>query len=139
MEVQTRNDSTSGIYMGLHFWKSVKEAHDAYQQDKNIWKISWDVQTDGGGGRRQFVEKTTKIDDLFSPDEEELLCSMHPEYKKELSNPNSSKIFWVERTTIPENWEQIRKGLSEDEIGKKWNLLNIKGLYTDEEFVRCFC
>lgn len=52
MAVQTRSDSTNGLYSGINYHDSLKDALQAWREDPTIWKISKD--------RDCFVHYTAK-------------------------------------------------------------------------------
>lgn len=156
-EVQTRSDPIKGRrfgkYPGLFYWKTIKEAHDAYLADPGIWKISFTLKTDTEPIDLQFIQKTVNLNDRFTKKEEEKLCELNEAYQREFlqienststnnnkTRPYSDMIFWIKKTIIPDNWEKVRNiSLSEEERSILWNTENIKAVYTDEEFVTTFC
>lgn len=99
MEVQTRSSS------GNLYFKSVKEAYEAYHHDKTIWKISWDGHRFYTRTRtphqvsKEFEEVCKKYgavntyNDRGKHEAEELrLCHLSEDYA---NCTNSTKIFWV--------------------------------------------
>ena len=81
MAVQTRSDKSDGLYSGLHFFNTVEEAYNAFLQDTNIWKISWD--------NNRFLSKFKN--EIWTSEIEQALCKMNNIYK----HADKFDLFWI--------------------------------------------
>ena len=89
-EFQTRNESGT-----LEFFKTLKGALDAYDNDPTIWKISYIHPITNISHRWRC--KCAK-DDLWGAPSEEKLVQLLPLYKDALPQD----IFWVDQLLCPE-------------------------------------
>ncbi len=126
MEVQTRSDS-NGKYSGLHFFDTVNASYNAWQEDKNIWKLSWE----DAGGHHRFRPKL-KGDD-WNPKSEEKLNELSTLYKFALPD----ELFWIDQLLLPDNYDELFKlkaELSKEEYDNLYMVNCIKTVLSDQEF-----
>ena len=102
-QFQTRSHSN-----GLKFHDTLIEAFEECLCDPNAWKISYSHNnTYYRWYPKHKCEKWTHS--------ESRLCEMSEDY----ANAANYEIFWINQTTIPPNYEQIRKELDEKNVLKE--------------------
>ena len=132
MRVQNDFQTYSDVN-GVTFYNSFIEAFNAYQNDKTIWKISFDFQ-----GREMIWRPKTK-NDIWK--NEDCLMNLSEEYAAE---QNPRKVFWIRQSAcnieyLRELIEQKDKGeISSQDVDRLHDRSNIKCVLNEDEFVNMF-
>lgn len=116
-QVQTRSGTN-----GLQFFESVKNAYEAYLNDKSIWKISFEDED----GKHRWVKKKKSEDDGKFVDEK-TLCNLSEDYAN--CTNDDETIFWYDQYLDP----------IVDEVTFKVVEFPIKAVLTDEQFKSKYC
>jgi hypothetical protein len=134
LQVQTRSDSFGGPYPGTNTFKSIKDAYTAFEQDQNIWKVSWSDEKN----RHRWITKTTI--DIWGEAAEKKLCELSEEYASASKN-NSKTLFWVDQTLLISHVEmkKIKAKYSKDVVGIMMMTKCIRAVLTDKQFQENYC
>lgn len=112
MSVQTRSDS-NGKWPGTIQWPTVAAAHQAWQEDRNIWKISWTEGVDeaaayADGGVRHRFRWTQPYRASKDADFDLLLGQLCPDYLTAKKTAPSA-VFWFDEDVLTsEIYEVLR-------------------------------
>ena len=136
MEVQTRSDSHTGLYPGLHNFDSVEDAYNAWIKDSNIWKISW-YHNDKYHRFRPITKKSI-INEWGSRS----IIKIR-QMSQDFIDANMEQLFWVDQLTIPE--VSVYEEIMEAKLHKRLKNPNIIIPYLDmrkedrkeEDMARC--
>lgn len=137
-EFQTHSESKG---LGFHFF--LEDAVNAWKKDKSIWKISWTEPAPNEEGTTPFRFVIKKRGVLWNPTSEKRLAGFSPLYEK--SSPDS--YFFVERRVCLlgdelKKFEETHSHLLSEGKQEEYDVLmsaeEIKGVYTEEEFIRNF-
>ncbi len=124
MEFQIRSDSGE-----TKFFPTFEGAFRYYQQNQNVWKISWDDQNRWRPKYRS---------DRWLPVTEEKLMSLSKEYAN--TPRDSPEVFWVRQLVLPDNHEAImsRKDLTPSKKEILCRVECIKEVLTEKQFHETF-
>jgi hypothetical protein len=118
---------------GLNDHKTLLEAHDAWEKDQDIWKISW-------GWNDVYYRMRPKLKkEKWSPLSEQKLCSLSAKYAK--AGPND--LFWVNQTLIAPNLSELIQKRKSGEMNKEEFEIaiavnSILSVCTDDEFKKYY-
>ena len=132
MEVQTRSST-----FGTRIHPSVREAHDAFQADPTIWKISWYMVENGKVVHYYFTSKrpTNKEEPAY----EAKLQRLSLDYKTACTTaPNA--VFWInEPPNFDGFFQTIRSGISEDQAREIFKIGCVKEVLRNQNFRQKYC
>jgi hypothetical protein len=101
MEVQTRSDGR-GKWAGCHHFHSIAAAYLAWQEDPNIWKISWSE------GEQQILRRfrPKRVSSKWSPQAEAKMEAMSPDYRAAKTSAPSA-IFWLDQDVLNDDIKTV--------------------------------
>jgi hypothetical protein len=123
IKFQTKSDKR------CEYYKTFRDAYNAYLKDNTIWKISFDID------EKNYRFRPKVKGEYWAPTSEEKIASLNGEYK--IAKKNT--IFWIDQKVIAPNtvklYQDCENGIiTIEERDRLFNLGCITSVYTVSQF-----